>query len=637
MGIIDTNIMFSATRLRMKWTQSQMLERFNVDDSTLRRLERKKRGPKTSTLDKLPNVVKQTKTLSISFLLNQPLEIYRLCKALDKALEFEDVKEAARLFGLLEEVRGMDLPLNRHYCLAQKALLMLLQKADEREILPIIEEGLRITDLDPFNFEGEPLIYQEPRLLLALAQVYVRMGDTTAAVKLLMDINRGIDSYPYDDETKDRIVAPVLLALARLQLETHNYQGALAACTEGMEISIKWSQSRHFPDFLFVRSLVQQSMGDESDTESYQDKLTTAYAGFLCLGNTLKTQAVLETARDVFGINLELHGADDVLTLGSSAAQYESKMPKDLPIYDLGTTIRILREAAGLTLKELSKGICSFTTLSRIECGETQNPDFYTVEAITQRLGIHIVGYLTFYLSNKELTGYEMRSRVQRLLRHRRFDEAEILLSELEERTDYKKGMNLQYVETARATIFGEKIGKTPEYLKMLYSALKRTIPNFEENDVSGYHLTLCEATIVNQIAGYYLEEKNMRKSSRIYDDFLTSIKKHWNDEVFLAKFFATASFNYSTCLGRMNDREEALKIVDDALAFEQQHLRLVMFGELLFNKAYSIYKHLNKKKESLPLFVLSFYMLKIFKDYGRADDLETVRTFIFDEFGVVL
>jgi len=637
LSIIDMNTMVSAFRKRMKWTQSQLLEHMKIDDKTMERLVRNKRGPKASTVDKLPAVVNRSKTLSISYLQGQPLETYEICKALEKSLEREDIDEAERLLTLFEESGGTNLPLNRHYYLAQKALLMLLQKTDAREILPIIKEGLQITGLDPNDFEDEPLMHQEPRLLLALARVYACLGDTAAAVKLLRDIDRGIDSYAYDDGSKDRIVAPVLLALARLQLESRDYEGTLATCGEGMEVSVKWCQGRHFPDFLFIQTQALHASGGNVDAESLYIKLATAYAGFLSLGNLAKSRAVSETSRDMFGINLESHGVGDMLALVNAAAPYGSKMPKGLPIYDLGETIRILREAAELTLKELSEGICNFTTLSRIESGETQNPDFYTIEAITQRLGINILGYRTFYLSNKELVGYEMRTRVQMLLRHHKYDEAEVLLVELGKRKAYKKGVNLQYVETAKATIYGERHGDNPKYLKMLHNALKLTIPNFDEKDISRYHLTLCEANLVNQIAGYYMQTKKMRQSVRVYEYFLDSITAYWKDEDFLARFFATASFNYSTCLGRINEGDEALKVVEKALAFEQWHGRLVKVGELLFNKAYNNFKRFNKKKESLPFFVLSFYMLIMFSDYGKMKHVETVRKFILEEYGVTL
>ena len=637
MSILNINNMFSALRMRMEWSRAQMLDHVHVDETTLARTERGNSNPRVKTVGKLMYAVRSSRTISFSYLQDQTFETYELCEALEKSLEREETDIAVSLLGQLEERSGMDLPLNRHYYLSQKTRLMLLQGAEGGDIMPLVMEGLDITEFDHADFMNSPLMHQEPLLLLVMAQVHGLMGDPAAAINLLKDIDYGIKSYPYDDRTKERVVAPVLLALARIQLAVRDYDGALATCTEGMDVSVKWCQGRICPDFLLVKTLVEYSMGGETGGESFHSKLVTVYAGFLTLGNMAKAKAVKDTARDVFGITLELHGIDDAAALTLSREPRVSRLPKDLPVHNLGETIRVLRKAAGLTLKELSEGICGFTTLSRIESGETEMPDFYTVEALTQRLGVDIVRYHTFYLAKKEFEGYVTREKVRVLLRHRKYGEAEALLAELRNRTDYKKGVNLQFIKSAEATIYGETHDNDPVHLEMLRDALKMTIPKFDERNIAKYHLSLCESVLINQIAGHYLKNKIMRQSAKVYEDLLNSITAHWKDELFLEKMFATVCFNYSTCLGRMNEREESLMIAEKGIAFELWHSRLVTMGELFFNKAYNKKNLTDKKKESLSLFVLSFYLLSIFSDYGRKGHIEIAKKFIFDEYCVGL
>lgn len=59
--------------------------------------------------------------------------------------------------------------------------------------------------------------------------------------------------------------------------------------------------------------------------------------------------------------------------------------------YSCGQIIKRMRQSRGLTQEELAFGICSVSSLSKIENGR-QTPHYRTFEALLERLGIQTGG-----------------------------------------------------------------------------------------------------------------------------------------------------------------------------------------------------------------------------------------------------
>ncbi len=82
--------------------------------------------------------------------------------------------------------------------------------------------------------------------------------------------------------------------------------------------------------------------------------------------------------------------------------------------YTVGDRIRDMRERQKYSQEELSYGICTPSTLSRIENG-LQVPGKKILEGLMQRLGIGD-GMDVVYLSREELERYELERRLVRSL-----------------------------------------------------------------------------------------------------------------------------------------------------------------------------------------------------------------------------
>ena len=61
--------------------------------------------------------------------------------------------------------------------------------------------------------------------------------------------------------------------------------------------------------------------------------------------------------------------------------------------YNIGYYIKRIRQEKGISQEALYKGLCSRSTIHRIESGE-QNPNFFTAINLLQRLGLDESSFL---------------------------------------------------------------------------------------------------------------------------------------------------------------------------------------------------------------------------------------------------
>lgn len=119
--------------------------------------------------------------------------------------------------------------------------------------------------------------------------------------------------------------------------------------------------------------------------------------------------------------------------------------------YKLGQVIKMTRENLGITQEELSDGICSVETLSRIENGK-QTPNRANFKALMERLGRNGERYLP------AVRGVHMHilvkcQELQTLLARLRFQEAETVLNEIEAEINLDDSVNKQLILKVKADI----------------------------------------------------------------------------------------------------------------------------------------------------------------------------------------
>jgi len=566
---------------------------------------------------------------------DQTTDALYLCDQLNQHLDRYDAERAGSILMQLEGMKGFDYGIFYQFICSKKARLWEQLGMPSSQIIPLIEAGLSVT-LEKFDeslVDNIVLIKEEPELLHTRARLYVKDGDIDAALRLLAGMKNNLANLPIADREKECQFTPVLLSLSDCLMQTGDYVGVLEACNLGAKYSAARKQGRHNPDFELYRALALKGLGRTGECHPY---LKHAYFGYMQLGEPEKAKKLHIKAIDDFGIQINNYGVDELELLQHPAVPYSRGEPIDC--YSLGTMINALRDRESLSLSQLCRGICDKSTLLRIEKDELPG-NFYTLEALMQRLGRDINVFQDFFLNTNDFWSMQHRDQIDWLLIARKYREAELLLKELESMGHFvKHRVNQQFIGMAKALMFASRSDSLPPELPvMLMEALKITYPKFTELYIDRYPLTYNEIFIINQYAGYYKDTGDASRAANIYKSLLHNLNERYVDEVAKARMFAAITLNYSSCLGLMGKRHKALAVISEAMEVERTHRRLTMLPGLSFNKGYNLLK-LGKTKESIPYFAMSYYVADMFAPYDnvKAKGAEITKNLVKEEMGLV-
>jgi len=619
-------------RQRRGWQQERLLDELAFYAPVMHRLEK---GGQLPREDSLSHVLDKLGAPLDEFICahfeGQPLWVYALCDELVQALDCNDIEMARGLYdeiSLIEDLSANEI--GQQFLLSQGARLLELQGKLDDEILPMVLDGIGITydDLDENSPGDKVLLFEEPELFHTLARIYARKGELKAAIKILAETVSGLQRLPTGERERDRRVAPLLLSLVDCQLKIGAFNDALDTCELGIHISAIRNIGIRVPDFLLNKAYALQALHRHSDIVPI---LRMVYAGFLLLGEKARADDVLAKAYDDFGVTFKTYGMENLDIPQVKRQPYKrGAVPA---CKNIGEMIRILREEAGISLKELSQGICSIANLSKIENNEIKAHMHY-VEPILQRLGRDPLLYCNFFLRKDDFEARELRDLIQLLFMIGNSKQASEALKKLKKYKAYKSKANLQFVKRVETILFAVENGDDhPDNEVMRLEALRLTWPNFDEKDISRKPLTLDESFIISGLAWYYMNKGELKRASKIYESLLENIDRRYVDEYEKARVYNGNLIDYTTCLGRMDRRTEALEILDEAENFEQSRGALSPLPMIAANRAYSLYER-GEKEKSQAYFAMAYYGFLMFKDYGRAAHIKIAQRLVRERFG---
>ena len=257
----------------------------------------------------------------------------------------------------------------------------------------------------------------------------------------------------------------------------------------------------------------------------------------------------------------------------------------------LGGLIRDARERKGYTQEELCYGICTPSTLSRIENG-LQMPGKKILEAILQRLGIADRVY-NIYLSREETEQFELEHQLMRSLRNGDFTQAELLADSIEQKIDrdsgknYKRKIEKQYIGFARILIRKHKGEHAGQILEKLLELIRMTIPDFDGLHIKNRLLTFHEIAILKDIGCAYHDMGKLWNGLQLLSELKEYMEKHIVDGD------KRSSVQYPLVLQTMSSwlyqegyHEDALTLCQLGIDFCIEHGKLHTFPMLLCNKA---------------------------------------------------
>jgi len=361
--------------------------------------------------------------------------------------------------------------------------------------------------------------------------------------------------------------------------------------------------------------------------------LHCAYFCYTLLYKFNEAEALRTTAQDAMGVTIRTYGVNQLPYNVKEVVYAPHDEIKDCN--SIGMLIRTLREQAGLTLHKLAKGICSPANLGKIELDDIQGKMQYVVPLL-QRLGRDAHIYCPFHLRKEDFLNVQMQDNIHMLQTRGDYEKSTQLLEKLRDKKAYQSRANLQFIKRVEALNFNRKNPEAKdEYISMLLEALHITCPQYNERDIDRYPLTHDEIILINSLACYYTNTKEYIRSANMFESLLYNLQNAYVDKSEKSKMYGTVIYNYTRCLGRMGQREEALKIIEDGLEFDREWGCLFGLSELTFNKAYNIYM-LEDNEKSVPYFMQAYYGITALVKYGFVEHQQIAKNFMKEHLNII-
>ncbi len=255
-----------------------------------------------------------------------------------------------------------------------------------------------------------------------------------------------------------------------------------------------------------------------------------------------------------------------------------------MAVYVVGDFLRETRIRKGYTQEEVSYGICTPASLSRIENG-AQKPGRLILEKLFERLGTENNLFNSF-VSREEM---ELYSAIQELIRNITDDDVakiEVQIKVVERLAENTSELEHQCLYFAKGELARQKEKDDEKAMEMYMKAIHITLPDFDgKNPLRNNLLTFDEIMIINAIA--IIQAQNGETMIAVKLDMW--LKDYMENKVIdgtmkTAKY-PMILYNLSYWLGEEKCHSEALKMAEQGVEFCIKYGNLAFFPILLFNK----------------------------------------------------
>lgn len=264
--------------------------------------------------------------------------------------------------------------------------------------------------------------------------------------------------------------------------------------------------------------------------------------------------------------------------------EYIAEEITDMETYRIGQIIREERVRKKISQEELSFGICSVATLSRVENG-VQKPSLKVEEALLERLG-HSTENLIIYANSSEIRKHQLEIEIQTKIVH--WEKIDELLDEYRAAIAIRgteEALEKQFLMMAEAIqdFYAEKY-EWSRIREKLTNALLFTIPNYREECLEEIKLlTGAELQIINNIALVYAKEEKTFEAIRILEYLVHFLEKGKLDVEVPGKYYPMLLYNLVKLFEKDGRFREIKEYTQNGVDYCIRKNRLTCFPELLF------------------------------------------------------
>lgn len=496
--------------------------------------------------------------------------------------------------------------LHQQYMILIRAVEGYLQDKNAKLCLELLKEAMELTfpEWKEVRLDRVYLCIQEWKILLMIAYMLAEYGDTAKAGAILQWAGCYMEQHYTDGQEKVKLYPHCMFIWGKLCYEKGEITEAYRICLKGKDCLIENGSLSFMDELLGLEEscLVHMDKPDEmQQCRKYRDSIHFLY-------EITESEPEPET----------------LLLLMQSSVQSEYTISNEM--------IREMREAQGLSQEELSEGICTQETLSRIENGK-RSPNKKNFHKIMEKMGIQ----RGIYYGNIIAEHYDLYEKVRlysRYISKEERDNAKMLLQEIEEQLELSIPVNRQFVEVGHIE---ERLWKREiteeQAIEKLKKLLYLTMPSIESKDFV-YRVPYREEFIIlNKIAFCYKKRNELDKALTIFEQ----IKEKYDNSMVMMRHHAVPGFifyiNYASTLEVSDELEKSEQIGKEGISHALNCMRGDVVGPILVNMS-CIYRK-RKVTQQEELFLRNgYYILKLYK---RRRNCSFIKEVYKDRFGIVL
>ncbi|MCL2222287.1 MAG: helix-turn-helix domain-containing protein [Oscillospiraceae bacterium] len=261
----------------------------------------------------------------------------------------------------------------------------------------------------------------------------------------------------------------------------------------------------------------------------------------------------------------------------------------------IGEIIRTNRVKQKISQEELCFGICSLSSISRIENG-AQAPSRVTYEALMERLG-QAPEIFPSFKSDKELKAFRLKHQINQALRSGNLDNAEKLVNELESMHKLER-VYRQLILHARVLLAMHRGEPPDEILEAMKNVAAMSIEDFSSDKILSHVLSKDDLVILENLASAHHDAGE--KDTAI--EILYAVKKYIEmkvvDDEGVTPMYTALLHPLTNWIGMKGQHEEVISLCDEGIKRCIEYGAYRSFAALLFNKGYALVM-LDKKDEA--------------------------------------
>ncbi|MGB4658165.1 MAG: helix-turn-helix transcriptional regulator [Mobilitalea sp.] len=294
--------------------------------------------------------------------------------------------------------------------------------------------------------------------------------------------------------------------------------------------------------------------------------------------------------------------------------------------YHIGIAIKYFRQKYNISQGELCEGLCSVTTLFRIEVGE-RTGDVLLLQMLFERLG-KSQNEFELILSDTDYELIKMRGEIERKIKDKNLELARKLLEAYEKRTNQETTVEKQFIAKNKAFLYELEGGNAETVIQLLVEAITYTVPHLGTKAIKDHYLGKTELKIMIDIIDRLISLGKKEDAKEIivkimeYLDLQNSIEA---DKELYPKLAVMASGIFI----QEKELEKALEICNRGIVKCKGSRKLEFQGELAAIKAgilETTYKKENiweqHKKECLQYYLQAYYVYEFYEEQDKAENL---------------